>query len=114
MKRHGRPRRSLLLKSTLAATLLTGATCGLPGISPAARASATEPPELVEKASFSLDEGVGAGRVSGGVPGEFIAELGGGAELGAAGKSGSALRLNGSSGFAATAGPVVDTTKSFS
>ncbi|MEU7191061.1 LamG-like jellyroll fold domain-containing protein, partial [Streptomyces sp. NPDC045369] len=68
------------------------------------------PTYLKELASFSLDEGVGSGRVSGGVPGEFVAELGGGAELGAAGKSGSGLRLDGASGFAATAGPVVDTT----
>ncbi|MFD7664343.1 LamG-like jellyroll fold domain-containing protein, partial [Streptomyces sp. NPDC059788] len=72
------------------------------------------PAHLKELASFSLDEGVGSRRVSGGVPGEFAAVLGGGAELGAAGKSGSALRLDGTSGFAATAGPVVDTTKSFS
>ncbi|WP_305890888.1 hypothetical protein, partial [Streptomyces rugosispiralis] len=44
---------------------------------------------------------------------EFVAQLGGGAELGVAGKAGTALRLNGTSSYAATAGPVVDTTKSF-
>ncbi|UJB40359.1 LamG-like jellyroll fold domain-containing protein [Streptomyces sp. A1-5] len=72
------------------------------------------PSYLQQLATFTLDEVVGSGRVSGGVPGEFVAELAGGAELGAAGKVGSALKLNGSSGYAATAGPVVDTTKSFS
>ncbi|MEK2479647.1 LamG domain-containing protein, partial [Streptomyces noursei] len=72
------------------------------------------PSYLQQLATFTLDEVVGLGRVSGGVPGEFVAELAGGAELGAAGKVGSALKLNGSSGYAATAGPVVDTTKSFS
>ncbi|EPY92049.1 LamG-like jellyroll fold domain-containing protein [Streptomyces noursei] len=66
------------------------------------------------KSRMTLDEGVGSGRVSGGVPEEFVAELAGGAELGAAGKVGSALKLNGTSAYAATAGPVVDTTKSFS
>ncbi|UJB40358.1 LamG-like jellyroll fold domain-containing protein [Streptomyces sp. A1-5] len=69
---------------------------------------------MVEKANFPLNEVAESGRVSGGAPGEFVAELAGGAELGAAGKVGSALKLNGSSGYAATAGPVVDTTKSFS
>ncbi|MEF3119586.1 LamG domain-containing protein [Streptomyces chrestomyceticus] len=39
---------------------------------------------------------------------------GGGAELGVPGKVGTALRLNGTTAYAATAGPVVDTTKSFS
>ncbi|MFF2810423.1 LamG-like jellyroll fold domain-containing protein [Streptomyces sp. NPDC058000] len=63
---------------------------------------------------MTLDEGGGSGRVSGGVPEEFVAELAGGAELGAVGKVGSALKLNGTSAYAATAGPVVDTTKSFS
>ncbi|MER7990269.1 LamG-like jellyroll fold domain-containing protein [Streptomyces noursei] len=72
------------------------------------------PAHLKELATFTLDEGVGSGRVSGGVPEEFVAELAGGAELGAAGKVGSALKLNGTSAYVATAGPVVDTTKSFS
>ncbi|QEV51369.1 hypothetical protein CP981_06585 [Streptomyces platensis] len=66
------------------------------------------------KAAFGLDEGAGARRMSGGVAEEFVAQLGGGAELGVAGRTGTALRLNGTSSYAATAGPVVDTTKSFS
>ncbi|MGV4923704.1 trypsin-like serine protease [Streptomyces sp. BHT-5-2] len=66
------------------------------------------------KARFVLDEDAGSRRVSGGVPEEFAARLGGGAELGVAGKIGTALKLNGTSAYAATAGPVVDTTKSFS
>ncbi|UQA91583.1 LamG-like jellyroll fold domain-containing protein [Streptomyces halobius] len=71
------------------------------------------PAHLQELASFPLDEAAGAQRVSGGVPGELAAKLGGGAELGVAGKSGGALRLNGATAYGATAGPVVDTTKSF-
>ncbi|WP_344091208.1 trypsin-like serine protease, partial [Streptomyces stramineus] len=66
------------------------------------------------KARFGLDEGAGSRRAVGGAAEDFSAQLGGGAELGVAGKSGSALRLNGASAYAATSGPVVDTTKSFS
>ncbi|WP_367140110.1 MULTISPECIES: glycerophosphodiester phosphodiesterase family protein [Streptomyces] len=66
------------------------------------------------QARYGLDEGVGSRRVSGGASEEFVARLAGGAELGVPGKVGSALRLNGSSAYAATSGPVVDTTKSFS
>ncbi len=68
---------------------------------------------LQELAFFSLDEAAGSQRVSGGVPGELAAKLGGGAKLGAAGRSGGALHLDGSAAYAATAGSVVDTTKSF-
>ncbi|MFE0099806.1 LamG-like jellyroll fold domain-containing protein [Streptomyces sp. NPDC059009] len=71
------------------------------------------PSYLQELASFPLDEAAGSQRVSGGVPGELTAKPAGGAKLGAAGKSGGALGLNGSTAYAATADPVVDTTKSF-
>ncbi|MGW0538333.1 glycerophosphodiester phosphodiesterase family protein [Streptomyces sp. NPDC003032] len=71
-------------------------------------------PTLKEKSLFGLDEGSGSRRVSGGVPKEFAASLSGGARLGVGGKVGTALHLDGSSGYAATPGPVVDTTKSFS
>ncbi|MEU7109794.1 glycerophosphodiester phosphodiesterase family protein, partial [Streptomyces sp. NPDC046215] len=64
---------------------------------------------------FALDEASGSARVSGGKGAGPVATLaGGGAELGVAGKSGTALHLNGASAYAATSGPVVDTTKSFS
>ncbi|MFI1205778.1 LamG-like jellyroll fold domain-containing protein [Streptomyces sp. NPDC020883] len=114
MKISGRAKLPLLSITALSAAFWTLVSCGLVGPSTDAQASAAERPPLVEKANFPLNEVVGSGRVSGGVPGEFVAELAGGAELGAAGKVDSALKLNGSSGYAATAGPVVDTTKSFS
>uniref|UniRef100_UPI00056C100D hypothetical protein n=1 Tax=Streptomyces albus TaxID=1888 RepID=UPI00056C100D len=60
------------------------------------------------------DEGAGSRRVLGGEAEEFAAAVAGGAQFGAVGRKGSALGLDGSSGYAATAGPVVDTTKSFS
>ncbi|MFF4602737.1 LamG-like jellyroll fold domain-containing protein [Streptomyces sp. NPDC001339] len=66
------------------------------------------------KARFGLDESVGTRRVSGGAVEELVARPAGGAELGVAGKTGTALKLNGTSAYAATSGPVVDTTKSFS
>ncbi|MBA2806984.1 hypothetical protein E0500_005875 [Streptomyces sp. KM273126] len=73
------------------------------------------PERLQELASFPLDEGAGATRVSGGMGAGPVATVaGGGAKLGAAGRTGTGLRLNGTSAYAATAGPVVDTTKSFS
>ncbi|MGW8973526.1 LamG-like jellyroll fold domain-containing protein [Streptomyces platensis] len=65
------------------------------------------------KAAFPLDEGAGARRVLGGAAREFTAELVGGAEPGTVGKVGTALKLNGTTAYAATTGPVVDTTKSF-
>ncbi|MFI1496930.1 LamG-like jellyroll fold domain-containing protein [Streptomyces platensis] len=65
------------------------------------------------KAAFPLDEDAGARRVLGGAAREFTAELVGGAEPGTVGKVGTALKLNGTSAYAATAGPVIDTTKSF-
>ncbi|WP_053803573.1 LamG-like jellyroll fold domain-containing protein [Streptomyces rimosus] len=66
------------------------------------------------KARFGLDESAGSRRVLGGAAEEFTARPAGGAELGVTGKTGTALQLNGTSAYAATAGPVVDTTKSFS
>ncbi|WP_308432859.1 LamG-like jellyroll fold domain-containing protein, partial [Streptomyces bluensis] len=73
------------------------------------------PAHLQELASFPLDEGAGATQVSGGMGAGPVAMVAGaGAQLGAAGKVGSALKLNGTSAYAATAGPVVDTTKSYS
>ncbi|MFE1172260.1 glycerophosphodiester phosphodiesterase family protein, partial [Streptomyces sp. NPDC058773] len=57
----------------------------------------------------------GSARVSGGHGAGPVATLAGsGAQLGVVGKVGTALHLNGTSAYAATAGPVVDTTKSFS
>jgi hypothetical protein len=73
------------------------------------------PERLQELASFPLDEAVGGTRVSGGMGAGPVATLaGGGAQLGAAGKVGAGLKLNGTTAYAATAGPVLDTTKSFS
>ncbi|WP_162467275.1 LamG-like jellyroll fold domain-containing protein [Streptomyces cavernae] len=69
---------------------------------------------VTEDAAFGLDEGAGSRRVLGGAPQEFTAGLVGGAQLGAAGRTGTALKLNGTTAYAATTGPVVDTTKSFS
>ncbi|MFE9647277.1 LamG-like jellyroll fold domain-containing protein [Streptomyces sp. NPDC006365] len=66
------------------------------------------------KASFGLDEGAGSRRVLGGAAQEFTAGVAGGAQLGSEGKAGTGLKLNGTSAYAATTGPVVDTTKSFS
>ncbi|MFI2242507.1 LamG-like jellyroll fold domain-containing protein [Streptomyces chrestomyceticus] len=66
------------------------------------------------KARFGLDEKAGARRVLGGTAEEFTARPAGGAELGVPGRNGTALQLNGTSAYAATSGPVVDTTKSFS
>ncbi|MGP4004888.1 LamG-like jellyroll fold domain-containing protein, partial [Streptomyces sp. 8N706] len=81
----------------------------------AAIAGGALPEHLQELASFPLDEGAGSARVGGGMGAGPVATVaGGGARLGAAGKVGTGLKLNGTSAYAATAGPVVDTTKSFS
>ncbi|MFD9486701.1 LamG-like jellyroll fold domain-containing protein [Streptomyces sp. NPDC059991] len=79
----------------------------------ASLAAGTLPPHLQELAYFSLDEASGATTADGGDGAGLSATVAGGAELGSTGKVGGALRLNGTSGYAATAGPVVDTTKSF-
>ncbi|MER7990268.1 glycerophosphodiester phosphodiesterase family protein [Streptomyces noursei] len=114
MKMPSRVKLPLISITALSVALWTLASCGIVGPSTDAQALDTDLPPLVEKANFPLDEISGTGRVSGGVPAEIAAELAGGAELGAAGKTGTALKLNGTSAYAATAGPVVDTTKSFS
>ncbi|MFI7342952.1 LamG-like jellyroll fold domain-containing protein [Streptomyces sp. NPDC050085] len=69
---------------------------------------------LKESAAFGLDEAAGSRHLLGGKAQEFTAALAGGAQAGAVGKAGSALKLNGSTAYAATAGPVVDTSQSFS
>ncbi|MFE0174656.1 LamG domain-containing protein, partial [Streptomyces sp. NPDC059002] len=72
------------------------------------------PSHLQALGSFALDEKAGSARVSGGTTAGSVATVTGeGATLGAAGKIGNALQLDGSTAYAATAGPVVDTTKSF-
>ncbi|MFF0630577.1 glycerophosphodiester phosphodiesterase family protein [Streptomyces sp. NPDC004296] len=114
MKMPGRVKLPLISMSALSVALWTLASCGVVGPSTDAQALGIDVPPLVEKANFPLDEIAGTRRVSGGVPGEVFAELAGGAELGATGKSATALKLNGTSAYAASAGPVVDTTKSFS
>ncbi|MFE0174655.1 glycerophosphodiester phosphodiesterase family protein [Streptomyces sp. NPDC059002] len=112
-----RGRLTLPLTAMLAATLWASAPHAVAATDPRSatdlRSAAVEDTALVDKASFPLDEAAGARRVSGGTPKEFAARLGGGAKLGATGKSGTALHLNGTTAYAATAGPVVDTTKSF-
>uniref|UniRef100_UPI002446690F glycerophosphodiester phosphodiesterase family protein n=1 Tax=Streptomyces albus TaxID=1888 RepID=UPI002446690F len=73
------------------------------------------PAHLQELASFPLDESAGETHAGGGSGAGMAASVAGrGARLGVAGRTGTGLRLDGSSGYAATAGPVVDTTKSFS
>ncbi|MGW4799546.1 LamG-like jellyroll fold domain-containing protein, partial [Nonomuraea sp. NPDC004297] len=62
-------------------------------------------------AYWPMDEEAGAGRVHGSAT-AVQAALSGGATLGQAGQDGTALRLDGATGHAATAGPVVDTAKS--
>ncbi|WP_344098255.1 hypothetical protein, partial [Streptomyces stramineus] len=114
MKLHGKFTLPLILILALVGTLWASVSSGSAEASQEMPASSAEKTSLVEKAAFELDEGAGSRRVSGGAAEEFVAQLGGGAELGVAGKSGSALRLNGASAYAATSGPVVDTTKSFS
>jgi hypothetical protein len=60
-------------------------------------------------ASWALDETGGTT-----ASGPFPAALTGGASWTAGGRAGRALHLDGTSGYAATAGPVIDTTKSWS
>ncbi|WP_433272143.1 LamG-like jellyroll fold domain-containing protein [Actinosynnema sp. CS-041913] len=68
------------------------------------------------KAHWTLDEAAGATKLADTAPksagqAAYPATPQGGAALGAAGALGTAMNLNGTTGFAATAGPVVDTTK---
>ncbi|MFE0326897.1 glycerophosphodiester phosphodiesterase family protein [Streptomyces sp. Y2F8-2] len=94
---------------------MTGRVNAPSTLSPAEQNLPLQTAAFTAKASFGLDEGTGTRRVLGGAPKEFVATVaGGGAQLGVAGKAGTGLKLNGSSAYAATAGPVVDTTKSFS
>ncbi|MFE9647276.1 glycerophosphodiester phosphodiesterase family protein [Streptomyces sp. NPDC006365] len=79
-----------------------------------AQAAPRQATAVEENAAFGLDEGAGSRRVLGGAAQEFTAGVAGGAQLGSEGKLGTGLKLNGTSAYAATAGPVVDTTKSFS
>ncbi|RAY15895.1 hypothetical protein DPM19_09060 [Actinomadura craniellae] len=76
------------------------------------RARAGTPP----KAHFGLDEPAGSATVTAATrPGEpaISATPQGGVTLGADGQEGTAMRLDGATGHAQTAGPLVDTTKSF-
>ncbi|MYT18690.1 Concanavalin A-like lectin/glucanases superfamily protein, partial [Streptomyces sp. SceaMP-e96] len=108
----------LVLPLTVTAVLAVGtpamASSDPLAASPAGRTPSARSAGVAEDAAFSLDERVGSRRVLGGAAREFTAELGGGAEPGAVGKVGTALKLNGTTAYAATAGPVIDTTKSFS
>ncbi|GGQ23043.1 hypothetical protein GCM10010140_61820 [Streptosporangium pseudovulgare] len=64
-------------------------------------------------AYWPMDEEAGLGRIYS-IPAAAVqAALKGGAALGQDGQDGTALRLDGATGYAATAGPVVDTAKSF-
>jgi hypothetical protein len=65
------------------------------------------------KAYWKLDEEPGRDRAED-VEGAFPAGIHGGAGFGTAGKIGDAVHLPGSTGYAATSDPVVDTTRSFS
>ncbi|MEV5751765.1 LamG domain-containing protein [Actinoallomurus sp. NPDC052308] len=65
------------------------------------------------KAYWKLDEAAGATRAED-AQGAFPAGAHGGVTFGGTGKVGKALHLNGSTGYLATSGQVVDTTKSFS
>jgi concanavalin A-like lectin/glucanase superfamily protein len=65
------------------------------------------------KAYYRLDEAAGAPRAED-TMGAFPAGKSGGVTFGVAGKSGTAMRLDGTTGYAATSGPVLDTSKSFS
>ncbi|MDL4813186.1 LamG domain-containing protein [Actinomadura opuntiae] len=74
-------------------------------------------PGAPAKARFTLDDPAGASSVQAatrdGEPG-IAAATHGGVTLGADGQIGKAMQLNGSTGYAATSAPVLDTTKSFS
>ncbi len=65
------------------------------------------------KAYWKLDEAAGAAQATD-AQGAFPAGAHGGVTFGVTGKAGKAMQVNGSTGYAATGGPVVDTTKSFS
>ncbi|QLH19343.1 LamG-like jellyroll fold domain-containing protein [Streptomyces sp. Rer75] len=115
LMRLGRERAYTLLTPALAVTLLgIGAPATFASPSIGREPMPPTGPNLVEKAHFQMDEEVTSRQVSGGQPQQFTASVAVGAELGAAGKVGTALHLDGSSGYAATFAPMLDTTKSFS
>jgi glycerophosphoryl diester phosphodiesterase len=98
----------------VATILSAAASSALLATSVEAQAAPRQATSVEENAVFGLDEGAGSRRVLGGAAQEFTAGLAGGAQVGVAGKSGTGLKLNGTTAYAATTGPVVDTTKSFS
>ncbi|MFG1856383.1 LamG-like jellyroll fold domain-containing protein [Actinomadura geliboluensis] len=63
-------------------------------------------------ATFTMDEGAGSSEVTSTGPGR-PAWLHGGATLGGAGKNGTALTLDGTTGYAESSLPAIDTTQSF-
>jgi len=65
------------------------------------------------KAYWKLDEAAGAPRAED-TMGAYPAGAHGGVTFGTTGRAGKAVQFNGSTGYLSTAGPVVDTTKSFS
>ncbi|HEU5156108.1 MAG TPA: LamG domain-containing protein [Streptosporangiaceae bacterium] len=65
------------------------------------------------KAYYKLDETAGATRAED-TMGAYPAGAHGGVTFGVGGRSGTAARLNGTTGYMSTTGPVLDTTKSFS
>ncbi|MFI7099664.1 LamG-like jellyroll fold domain-containing protein [Streptomyces sp. NPDC050161] len=65
-----------------------------------------------ERATWQLDEGAGATEAKGSTPARTAA-LHGGAQAGAPGKKGTALHFDGTSGYADTDIPVVDTDRGF-
>lgn len=65
------------------------------------------------KAAWALDEPDGSAQVAD-TSGSYPADVHGGVTLGVDGVSKTAMQLNGTDGYAATAGPVVDTSTSFS
>ncbi|WDT53552.1 LamG-like jellyroll fold domain-containing protein [Streptomyces sp. G7(2002)] len=114
MKLHGRLVLPLMVTTVLATGTPAMASSDPLAASPAGRTPSARSAGVAEEAAFSLDEDAGSRRVLGGTAREFTAELVGGAEPGAVGKVGTSLKLNGTTAYAATAGPVIDTTKSFS
>lgn len=66
-----------------------------------------------ERAVWQLDEAAGAERLAGASPPRTV-QLHGGAALGAEGRTGTALHLDGTSGYAVSDLSVVDTSESFS
>jgi len=78
----------------------------------AAQAAPLPSATRAETALFGLNEPTGSPKVSGGA--NFVAQLAGGARLGVAGKVRTGMKLNGTTAYAATTAPVIDTAKSFS